>query len=135
MLVVNMDMCGETGFLDNDKTTYIDIDDGSTGQQPPDPDQSAQSKFFGNKMEQNAKDYTDLEIRFDPVALSDYMPFEARGYICIGAYDGSADPEHHNPHYHSSTDITSNLNMAFLESVIKMVLSFILLESHYRIET
>jgi Zn-dependent M28 family amino/carboxypeptidase len=130
MLVVNMDMCGETGFLDNDKISYIDIDDGSTGEQPS-ADQSAQSKFFGEKMEQNAKDYTNLDIKFDPIAFSDYMPFEARGYICIGAYDGAA--EEHNPHYHSTTDTPSNLNMNFLESVIKMVLAFILIESHYRI--
>jgi Zn-dependent M28 family amino/carboxypeptidase len=132
MLVINMDMCGETGFLDSDKTTYIDIDDGSTGEQPS-ADQSEQSKFFGDKMEQNGKDYTNLDIKFDPIALSDYMPFEARGYICIGAYDGSADPEAHNTHYHNTTDIPSNLNMNFLESVIKMVLAFILIESHYRI--
>ena len=130
MIVVNMDMCGETGFLDNDKTSYIDIDDGSTGEQPS-PDQSAQSKFFGEKMEQNATDYTNIDIKFDPIAFSDYMPFEARGYICIGAYDGSA--EEHNPHYHSTIDTPSNLNMNFLESVIKMVLAFILIESHYRI--
>ena len=108
-LVVNMDMCGETGFLSDDKTTYIDIDDGSTGQQSSNDEQS---KIFGEKMEQNAKDYTELTIEFDPIAFSDYMPFEAREYVCIGAYDGSAEP--HNTHYHSSTDIPSNLNMTFL---------------------
>ncbi|HET8856312.1 MAG TPA: M20/M25/M40 family metallo-hydrolase, partial [Nitrososphaeraceae archaeon] len=31
LLVVNMDMCGETGFMSNNNTTFIDIDDGSTG--------------------------------------------------------------------------------------------------------
>jgi hypothetical protein len=46
MLVVNMDMCGETGFLSNNKTTYIDIDDGSTGVQPIN---NEQSKIFGEK--------------------------------------------------------------------------------------
>jgi hypothetical protein len=81
-------------------------------------------------MEQNAKDYTELEIQFDPIVFSDYMPFEAREYVCIGAYDGPA--ESHNMHYHSTTDIPSNMNMTFLESVIKMLLSFILIESHYR---
>ncbi len=91
------------------------------------------STMFGEKMEQNAKDYTDLDIEFDPIALSDYMPFEAREYVCIGGYDGSAVSQ--NSHYHSNTDVPSNLNMTFLESVIKMVLSFILLESHYRQET
>jgi hypothetical protein len=124
MLVVNMDMCGETGFLKDDKTSYIDIDEGNVHSS-----NNEQSKIFGEKMEQNAKDYTNLDIEFDPIAFSDYMPFEAREYICIGAYDGSA--EDHNPHYHSSTDVPSNLNMTFLESVVKMILSFILLESRY----
>ena len=41
-------------------------------------------------------------------------------------------PEAHNTHYHNTTDIPSNLNMDFLESVIKMVLAFILIESHYK---
>jgi hypothetical protein len=128
MLVVNMDMCGETGFLKDDKTTYIDIDEGNVHSSNNEP-----SKTFGEKMEQNGKDYTDLDIEFDPIALSDYMPFEAREYVCIGGYDGSAVK--HNSHYHSITDVSSNLNMTFLESVIKMVLSFIILESHYRQET
>ncbi|HEX5187086.1 MAG TPA: M28 family metallopeptidase, partial [Nitrososphaeraceae archaeon] len=124
LLVVNMDMCGETGFLINDKTTFIDIDDGNVHSSNDEP-----SKMFGEKMEQNAKDYTDLAIQFDPIAFSDYMPFEAREYVCIGAYDGSA--VEHNSHYHDSSDVPSNINMTFLESVIKMVLSCILLESKY----
>jgi hypothetical protein len=128
MLVVNMDMCGETGFLKDDKTSFIDIDEGNVHSSNNEP-----STMFGEKMEQNAKDYTDLDIEFDPIALSDYMPFEAREYVCIGGYDGSAVSQ--NSHYHSNTDVPSNLNMTFLESVIKMVLSFILLESHYRQET
>jgi hypothetical protein len=126
MLVVNMDMCGETGFLINNKTTYIDIDDGSTGVQSINNDAS---KIFGEKMEQNAVDYADLKTKFDPIENSDYMPFEARGYVCIGAYDGSAVKR--NIHYHSSQDISSNLNMEFLKGVNKMVLSFLLIESHY----
>jgi aminopeptidase-like protein len=124
LLVVNMDMCGETGFLTNDKTTFIDIDDGNIHSSNDEP-----SKIFGEKMEQNAIDYTDLAIQFDPIAFSDYMPFEAREYVCIGAYDGSAVD--HNSHYHTNSDIPSNINMTFLESVIKMVLSFVLLESKY----
>ena len=77
-------------------------------------------------MEQMAKNYTDLEIEFDPIDASDYMPFEARGYVCIGAYDGSAQTS--NPHYHSSTDTPDNLNINFLVSVTKMVLATVLYE-------
>ena len=46
------------------------------------------SQCFGQNMEQYAKDYTELAVEFDPIFASDYMPFEARGYVCIGAYDG-----------------------------------------------
>jgi hypothetical protein len=126
VVVVNLDMCGETGFLANDKTTFIDIDEGTYGIHPHN---NEPSQIFGQRMEQMAKDYTDLDIEFDPINASDYMPFEAREYVCIGAYDGSA--ETHNPHYHSSTDVPSNLNLVFLTSVTKMVLSFLLTESHY----
>jgi hypothetical protein len=126
LLVINMDMCGETGFLSNNNTTFIDIDDGSTGIID---ENNEMSQHFGQKMEQYAKDYTQLAIEFDPIYASDYMPFEARGYVCIGAYDGSAIDE--NPHYHTQLDIPENLNIPFLTSVTKMVLAFVLLESHY----
>jgi putative aminopeptidase FrvX len=126
LLVINMDMCGETGFLSNNNTTFIDIDDGSTGIID---ENNEMSQYFGQKMEQYGKDYTKLAIEFDPIYASDYMPFEARGYVCIGAYDGSAIDE--NPHYHTQLDIPENLNMPFLTSVTKMVLAFVLIESHY----
>jgi Zn-dependent M28 family amino/carboxypeptidase len=130
LLVVNMDMCGETGFLSNSNTTFIDIDDGSTGIVE---ENNEMSQLFGQKMEQYAKDYTELDVEFDPIFASDYMPFEARGYVCIGAYDGSAIDE--NPHYHTQLDVPENLNMPFLTSVTKMVLAFALLESHYKIDS
>lgn len=124
-LVINLDMCAETGFLSTTNTTDIDVDDGQTGVVS---ENNQASMDFGQEMEQNAKDYTDLEVEYDPIDASDYMPFEARGYVCIGAYDGSAKPN--NPHYHSSTDIPSNLNLNFLTSVIKMVLAFVLKQGH-----
>lgn len=125
-LVINLDMCGVTGFLPSENTTFVDIDDGSTGEVISNNEPSQQS---GNKMEQVALDYTSLKIAFDPIFASDYMPFEAAGYVCIGAYDGSA--ELNNTNYHSSTDIPANLDFDFLTSVTKMVLAFVLLEGKY----
>jgi hypothetical protein len=130
LLVVNMDMCGETGFLSSNNITFIDVDDGSTGKVD---ENNEMSQYFGQKMEQYAKDYTELGVEFDPIFASDYMPFEARGYVCIGAYDGSAIDE--NPHYHTQLDVPENLNMPFLTSVTKMVLAFALIESHYKIDS
>jgi hypothetical protein len=129
LLVLNMDMCGETGFLPHNNTTFIDIDDGSTGIVD---ENNEMSQYFGQQMEQYAKDYTELAVEFDPIYASDYMPFEARGYVCIGAYDGSAIDE--NTHYHTQLDLPENLNMPFLVSVTKMVLAFVLSESQYIID-
>jgi hypothetical protein len=122
--VVNLDMCAETGFLATNNTTNIDIDDGTTGSVSTN---NEASQILGQKMEQMAVDYTDIRVQYDPIAYSDYMPFEARGYVCVGAYDGSAIEK--NKHYHSDTDIPSNLNMDFLTSVTRMVLAFALSEA------
>jgi hypothetical protein len=122
--VVNLDMCAEPGFLATNDSTNIDVDDGTTGSVSTN---NEASQILGQKMEQNAIDYTNLNIvnRW-PIDNSDYMPFEARGYICIGAYDGSAVDR--NGHYHSDTDIPSNLDIDLLTSVTKMVLAFALSE-------
>jgi hypothetical protein len=66
--------------------------------------------------------YTDLQIHLDSIWNSDYEPFEAEGYVVIGAYDGSADREQ-NPHYHSITDTASIIDWNYLVSVTKMVLA------------
>jgi hypothetical protein len=128
--VVNMDMCAEPGYLGdtNNNTTNVDVDDGNTGSVSTN---NEASQILGQKMEQLAIDYTNLNIVNQwPIDNSDYMPFEARGYVCIGAYDGSAVNRNH--HYHSDTDIPSNLDIDLLTSVTKMVLAFALSEGRVR---
>lgn len=123
--VVNMDMCAEPGFLDGENTTNVDIDTGgwvSTNDEG--------SAVIGDKMAQMAIDYVpglNIVNRW-PVADSDYVPFERRGYICVGTYDGSARQPDPSPHYHSETDLPSNLDMDLLTSVARMVLAFTLSE-------
>jgi hypothetical protein len=128
--VVNMDMCAEPGFLEttNNNTTNVDVDDGTTGSVSTN---NEASQILGQKMEQMAKDYTNLSVVNQwPIDSSDYMPFEARGYVCLGAYDGSAVNRNH--HYHSDTDIPSNLDIDLLTSTTKMVLAFALSEGRVR---
>jgi hypothetical protein len=128
--VVNMDMCAEPGFLEttNNKTTNVDVDDGTTGSVSTN---NEASQILGQKMEQMAKDYTNLDVVNQwPIDSSDYMPFEARGYVCLGAYDGSAVNRNH--HYHNDTDIPSNLDIDLLTSTTKMVLAFALSEGRVR---
>ena len=125
--VVNLDMCSEPGFLSTKSTTNVDVDDGTTGSVSTN---NEASQLLGQKMEKMAIDYTNLKVEYDPIAFSDYMPFEARGYVCIGAYDGSAVEQNH--HYHSETDIPSNLDLDFLTSITKMTLAFALSEGRLK---
>lgn len=121
--VVNLDMCAEAGFLVSNNATNVDIDDGGSVSSNDEA-----SQILGEKLEQMATDYVPglNVVNQWPIADSDYVPFEARGYVCIGAYDGSAIPG--NSHYHSETDLLSNLDMDLLTSVTKMVLAFALSE-------
>lgn len=82
------------------------------------------SDKYGKIMEKMCLNYTDLQPIEGAVYSSDYCPFEERGYVVIGAYDRSAKED--NPHYHSSSDVYSNIDMEYLTSVTKMVLATIL---------
>jgi hypothetical protein len=42
-------------------------------------------------MAQLAADYTSMTVEHTDIWSSDYMPFEAKGFPCIGLYDGGAD--------------------------------------------
>ena len=77
--------------------------------------------------EQAAVDYTDLQVMLGPIYDSDYMPFEALGYVVAGLYDGGAIDQ--NTHYHSSTDIPSAVNMDYVVSTTKLLLATILQET------
>ena len=85
------------------------------------------SQTFGQIMEQMAINYTDLDILLGPIYDSDYMPFEALGYVAIGGYDGGATDE--NTHYHSTTDEVSFVDMDYVVSITKMVLVTVLKEA------
>lgn len=69
-------------------------------------------------MAQAAADYTSLAIEHTDIWNSDYMPFEAKGYVCIGVYEGGE-----NPHYHKTTDTAETVNLNHLAEVSKMVLA------------
>ena len=64
------------------------------------PGNDAAARAYGLLMAQAAADYTTLEVEHTDIWNSDYMPFEAKGYACIGAYEGGE-----NPYYHKSTDV------------------------------
>jgi aminopeptidase YwaD len=77
-------------------------------------------------MEEVASVYTNLTAIKGPIYGSDYCPFENRGYVVTGLYDEGQD---NNPHYHSSDDLPSDLDMGYITSVTKLIVATILKEA------
>jgi hypothetical protein len=86
------------------------------------PGNDAAAKAFGLLMAQAALDHTALRVEHSDIWSSDYMPFEAKGYACIGAYEGGE-----NPHYHKTTDRPEHVDLDYVTEVAKMVLATILI--------
>jgi Zn-dependent M28 family amino/carboxypeptidase len=120
--LVNLDMIGYPFFAPN--TVIIERDNNTNVKHNQIRENDTESIEFGEMM----KDMTSavgLQFHLDSIYDSDYEPFEAKGYVVIGAYDGSADSIK-NPHYHSSSDIPENIDWDYLTSVTKLVLATVL---------
>ena len=119
--LINLDM---VGYPPRNRKTTVTVER-DIGNKVTTNDKDSQA--FADMMEQMALDYTDLDVILGPIYDSDYMPFEALGYVTIGCYDGGATVE--NTHYHSVTDDISFVNMGYVVSVAKMVLASVLKEA------
>lgn len=115
-LVINLDM---VGFPPPDGSITVERDVGNVQ-----AGNDAASAAYANVMAQAATDYTDLPVLLGPIYASDYMPFEARGYVTIGAYEGG-----NNPNYHNTSDAPATVNAAYLTKVTQMTLATLLHES------
>jgi Zn-dependent M28 family amino/carboxypeptidase len=113
-LMINLDMIGYRKPGAAARVT-VEYDHGNRH-----PGNDAASKAFGLTMAQAARDYTPLHVLHADITSSDYMPFEAKGYACIGAYDADE-----NPHYHKTGDTPATLDYAHLADVVRMVLATI----------
>jgi beta-phosphoglucomutase-like phosphatase (HAD superfamily) len=111
-VVVNLDMLA---FQDPARPNLVRVEYDQGNRHPGN---DAAAKAFGLLMAQAAADYTNLDIEHTDIWNSDYMPFEAKGYACIGAYEGGE-----NPGYHRTTDTAETLNLNHLAEVAKMVLA------------
>ncbi|MEA3338018.1 MAG: M20/M25/M40 family metallo-hydrolase, partial [Chloroflexota bacterium] len=79
------------------------------------------SQALGDTMAQMAADYSDMPVLLSHIYGSDYMPFEARGWVVAGAYEAG-----HNPHYHTSNDAVSMVDFAYVTQVARMTLATLL---------
>jgi FMN phosphatase YigB (HAD superfamily) len=111
-VVVNLDMIA---FQDAAKRGHIvvEYDQGNRN-----PQNDAAAKAYGLMMAQAAADYTGLTVEHTDIWNSDYIPFEAKGYACIGVFEASE-----NPGYHKVTDTLDRIELPHLAEVAKMVLA------------
>jgi hypothetical protein len=114
-VVVNLDM---VGHVDPERPTNIvvEYDMGNA-----DPRNDAAAKAFGLQMAQLAGDYTSMTVEHTDIWSSDYMPFEGKGFPCIGLYDGAADATF----YHTTQDKITQVDMARLIDVTGLVCAFV----------
>jgi Zn-dependent M28 family amino/carboxypeptidase len=112
-LVINLDMVGFRDPAHPGRIT-VEFDQGNAQ-----PGNDAAAKGHAMTMAQAAADYTALEVEHTDIWNSDYMPFEALGYACIGLYDGAADA----PFYHSPADTLDKVDLAHLAEVTRLVVA------------
>jgi hypothetical protein len=114
-VMVNLDM---VGLVDPQRPTNIVVEYDMGNE---DPRNDAAAKAFGLQMAQHAADYTGMTVEHTDIWSSDYMPFEAKGFPCIGLYDGGADA----PFYHTTQDKIAQVDMARLTDAARLVCAFL----------
>ncbi len=119
--LINLDMVGYPRL--NKRTVIIERDNNVDPKHNRVRENDEKSIELGEIMKDMSY-YANLQYYLDTIYDSDYEPFEAEGYIVIGAYDGSAETT--NPHYHDSSDVPSLIDWDYLMSVTKMVLATVI---------
>jgi len=116
--LINLDMISSPP--ENSKRLIIEVD-----RENKLPSQKFESISFGETLKQMAMNYTDLEVVFDNICNSDYMPFQSLGYVVTGLYDGGCN----DPTNHSKDDVQQKVNLNYLISSIKVVIGTIFTEA------
>jgi hypothetical protein len=110
-LLVNLDMLGYPPA--GSWSTIVERDQGNAVST-----NDAASYAYADTMAQAALAYTSLSVTHGNIYSSDYMPFESRGFVCIGAFE-----QGDNPNYHTTGDIASAVNFPYVTDNVKMVLA------------
>lgn len=79
----------------------------------------AAAERYGRQATLLARAFTDLRIENSDIWDSDYMPFEAQGYPCIGFYDGGVA----SAEYHSTTDLPERVDFQRLEQATRLLVA------------
>lgn len=112
-LVINLDMVGFTSPL-KPTNIVVEYDQGNVS-----PSNDASSKSFALQIAQTAADFTNLTVEHTNIWSSDYMPFEEKGFPCVGLYDEGGD----HAFYHTSADTIGNVSQVRLVEIAKLMVA------------
>ena len=112
-LMLNLDMLGHPPATPSGPL-IIEYDQGNAV-----ATNDAAAARHGQQAARLAATFTNLATEHTDIWDSDYMPFEAQGYPCIGFYDGGVEA----PEYHSTADIPEAMDFARLEQVTRLVVA------------
>ena len=112
-LMLNLDTLAHRP-ADPNEPMIIEFDQGNAH-----PGNNAAAASYGRRAAELAAIYTTLPIAHSDIWASDYMPFEARGFPCIGLYDNGAN----SPHNHRSTDTADRIDYARLEQATRLAVA------------
>lgn len=112
-LMINLDMVGFHP-ADPQAPMIIEFDQGNSTSA-----NDAAARAYGQMAARMAGEHTSLNTTHTNIWDSDYMPFEADGFTCIGFYDGGADA----PEYHTSSDVVGLIDFPRLEQVARLLVA------------
>jgi Zn-dependent M28 family amino/carboxypeptidase len=116
--LINLDMVGYSSRDNYDCVVERDIGNSNISN-------DQYSEVFAQSIEEIVKLNTTINTMPGPIYDSDYMPFEALGYVVAGLYDGGAE---NYPYYHSSKDESVYLNTKYVAEIAKIILVALLKE-------
>lgn len=114
--VFNLD---QIGYPPPDRALYVDRDEGNRDKQ-----NDAASAALVARIQEIAKTLVKVPTRVDPTYGSDYMPFEAAGYVITGLYEAGKN----YPDYHKSTDTFDKVDFAYVHDMARLALATLLSE-------
>ncbi len=117
-LYLNLDMIGYRPSNETKNKVILEYDVGNKYVQ-----NDEHSKNIALFIKKIASNYTNLETELAKLENSDFLSFEAFNHTVIGIHD---EGEKKNPNYHKSSDTPDTLNIKYLTSITKMVLTTIL---------
>jgi Zn-dependent M28 family amino/carboxypeptidase len=114
--IFNLD---QIGYPPPDRAIYIDRDEGNRTK-----DNDTASAALVARIQELAKTVVKVPTRVDPAFGTDYIPFEAAGFVITGLYEAGKN----YPHYHKSSDTFDKVDFAYVHDMARLALATLLAE-------